>query len=549
MKKRGWKKISVMCMVLSLALSTTAFAAGITVENVDQTEIETEEKTEDNGLESRFFVMETETETEEMEAVYNETEIEKKKTERIRNVTLEELESKESVLESEEEVKEKPQIVLAVIQKKNFWNQEEMQETEPVEEEIQSVEKVLNLVQETETIEETESDIEKEEEEDVPVITLTKEQEEEIRKAASLAKEMIVMVNGGTLEDELMFQDQKNVKAVLVINEKTEESFKEEVEDLKLEKVYAEYQKKIEEKSAKKEKKAERKKTIEIETEKKQVESVLPGTTLAKAGDLPTSILKKQTPSAADTEKITEIPVISINKTSGSTESTTDAKEIKIDMVPETLEEEDDELYVAYKISCPDDVKITEASFKITYDSTKMSYDTDFSTEGEDINTDDFDFTATDHAGSVTLNIKAKSGKTQVMKGTVLDLGFALKQEAKLGDVYNLKIEVTSMKASGTVISGSGNNEYKITVNEQSVKTMAYSDEDSDDGDGTEQTESQPQSQSQPQPQTETQTQSQTQSLQKAAKTDDITDTTLWITLLAVSAVLFGSVMFRKKTL
>jgi len=551
MKKWGWKKISAMGMVLSLALSTTAFAAGTVTESIEQTETEmsTETEEKENGLESRLFAVEQDL----AEQVFEETESENPESEKVRSITLEELEEieKNPVL-ADGESRELPETAVIVFQEEGFWEQEKMPEETAETEgmtETQSLEMVLDTERETEKEtkigQETENGMDKEEE--CPVVMLSEEQTELVEKTVSLVKETVVVINGGTLEDELMFQKQKTIKAVLFMNEKSEEAFKEAVENMDFKQVYADYQKKLKEKSAETVKKAEKKNALKIETEKVQVESVLPGTTLAKANGSSSGTNTAQTPSTQGTEKSTETPGTSMNGASdstgtGNTTQTSTAKEIKIDMVPDPLEEGDDALYALYKISCPDDMKITEASFKLTYDSTKMSYDKDYSDAGEDI-FDNFTYTGTDNVGSVTINVKANSGTTQGMKGAVLDLGFELKQEAKVGDLYNLKLEVTSMKNDGTEISG--NSSYKITVNEESVKALAYTD---DDGDGSEQTETQPQTQPQTQSETQPQTQSQTQSLQKAAKTDDTTDTALWIMLLAASAVIFGNTVFRKKT-
>lgn len=550
MKKWGWKKISAMGLVLSLALSTTAFASGTATESMQQTETEMETEETENGLESQLFVAEQDLE----EDVSGRNESGNEEPEKIRSITLEELEKidKDSVF-AEGKISEMPQTAIIVFQKEGFWKQEEMpeemSETEEIPEETQmmtekqSVETVLDPAKEEETGEETENSTEQEKE--CPVVMLSENQEETVEKTASLVKETVVVINGATLENELMFKEQENVKAVLFMNEKSEEAFKEAIENMDFAQVYADYQKKIEE-DVETEKRTEKKTAIRVETEKTQVESVLPGSTLAKSSGSSTGTSTAQTPSTTDTEKNTEAFDLSLNKetnaSSGGTQTST-AKEVKIDMEYDPVEEGDDVLYVLYKISCPDDVKITEASFKLTYDSTKMSYDKDYSDAGEDI-FDDFTYTGTDNVGSVTINVKANSGTTQVMKGSVLDLGFELKQEAKVGDLYNLKLEVTSMKASGTEINNN-NNDYKITINEESIKAIAYAD---DEGDGSEQTETQPQTQPQTQTQTETQTQTQTQTLQKAAKTDDTTDTALWIILLAASAIVFGNTVFRKKT-
>lgn len=110
MKKWGWKKISAMGLVLSLALSTTAFAAGTVTESMQQTETEMEAEETENGLESQLFVAEQDLE----EDVSGRNESGDEEPEKIRSITLEELEKidKDPVLLTEKSVRCRRRLLL-----------------------------------------------------------------------------------------------------------------------------------------------------------------------------------------------------------------------------------------------------------------------------------------------------------------------------------------------------------------------------------------------------------------------------------------------------
>jgi LPXTG-motif cell wall-anchored protein len=112
------------------------------------------------------------------------------------------------------------------------------------------------------------------------------------------------------------------------------------------------------------------------------------------------------------------------------------------------------------------------------------------------------------------------------MSGAVLDLGFTLKEETSVGDSYDLKLAVTSLKDGTTDLTGDSN--VNITVKEESIKTIAYEDET--------ETETQTETQAQTQVQTETQAQTQSTDLQTAAKTGDNTNLIVWVILMVAAA-------------
>lgn len=483
MKKWGWKKFAVIGMTLTLAFSSTAFASELDV--IEETEKEQNYAAE-NDLTMKIFKM-------EKEAVLQNEGLEGENSQILREMTMEELEkgniqSDPSSLDTEK--------VFIVFQREDLFaeKENETETAQPAEEVFHESSEEDVLPQQTENMTSALDE--------VTTVLLTEEQEEQVIEAASYAFDTVVVMNGRKLQDEMIFKDQKNIKAVLNINEKTEKGIQEALTSLDYEQLYADYQAKAEQ--ALKE---------EAEFYDKDAKSTLPGQDLAGT----------QTPDS--------------NGGNSSTSGTTTQKEIVITMVPDLLEEEDDGLYTIYELSAPDDVKISEANFTLTYDSTKMSYDKDYSEAGEDAS-EDFTYNVTDNNGKLQISLKSKDNTSKNLKGSILDLGFELKSEAKVGDTFNLNLEVSSLK-DGTKDLKTDTANYKITVKQETLKAVAYEDEESE---SETQSESQTQAQT---PQPQTQTQAPTPELQKAAKTGDSTNMMLWIGLMAVSIGAYA--IIRKK--
>ena len=581
MKKWEWKKFAVAGLAFALSFQSTAFAGEIVILDdeervteavtnaLEETEGQTETQQETESGTEQFTETGAETETNTETATETGTEIESEaedtkengmemhfytlgEQQEIKETTLEELET----LFQEKEGK-MSETAVVLYQPKNYWVQDEEPETESeIQTESLDVETVLEgsgevlLPEETETeTKETEVQPEKE---IVQKAVLAEEDKEQAAKLADFAENVVVVMNSIVLEDELVFRGQEHVKAVVFMDEKSEESFSEAVKNHDLEKEYADYQKKIDEFLAKE---------VEKLNTSLGINGVLPGGLFANSlmsaqqGTTPGTDLNKIDNPYINKESETTTPSTNRQTTNqsespsgsnsssgtGSGSSTTAKKEISLTLdAPEGLEEDDEDLYVTYEMTCPDDIKISEAVFSLTYDSTKMSYDSDYSDAGDILYDEDtkegFQYSASDSSGKVIMTLKAGNNTAQTMKGVVLDLGFALKNPAKTGDIFNLKLEVTSLKSGTTELKG--NSGYDIKVNESPIQAMAYTDD--------EQTES-TESESQTQTQTQTQTQAQTQQidLQKAAKTGDNTNIPFWVCLMASSAIICG--IIRKK--
>jgi hypothetical protein len=339
----------------------------------------------------------------------------------------------------------------------------------------------------------------------LPEISLTEEEVEQVKEFAELGLDLVVVTNGSKLSDITTFADEWQVKAVVATDEKTEEGLKNYLAALDLQKAYASYDEELN--------------SALLGTNKTRATgSNLPGTTLEGSST--------SSSSTSSTEKSTESET-----SSTSSSSTTTKTDITFTMVPDPLEEGDDTIYAVYEITCPSDVKISEATFTLTYDSTKMSYDSDYSDAGTDILYDEdtnkgFNYTAVDNNGTLKITLKTNSGSSETMSGAVLDLGFTLKEETSVGDSYDLKLAVTSLKDGTTDLTSDSN--VNITVKEESIKTIAYEDET--------ETETQTETQAQTQVQTETQAQTQSTDLQTAAKTGDNTNLIVWVILMVAAA-------------
>ena len=563
MKGLNWKRIAAMGMALALTFSSTAFAAEVMETTLEtETEKQTEKQTEnieENGVEMICYTLETGKSSEavfhgkqESEESKESEESEQEELLSVKKVTPEEIEDVNEL--SDDNNRDKislPHRALIVFQPASYWNQPktEMKETQSVEIVVgETQENAIVQDNQTET-EDMSTDIKKEtgsSEEILPVFTLTKKQEETIKKISSLISETVIVINGGTLKDEYMFREDKNIRAVLTVDKKTEEEFLKFAESMNWQKIYEEYQKKYEEAEKKEKEDLEAKK----ETSGLQNEIILPGSTLAKSGntlsenETPTIPINgtggSTTPNSGNPETSNnETPIIpSNNGTSSSNNNgstTTSKKEITLTMVPELLEEEDEGLYATYTISSPSDIMISEATFTLSYDSTRATYDKENSDAGEDV-INDFDYTGTDSSGKVSVTLKSKNGTSKNLNGVLLDFWFDLKNEAKVGDIYNLTLSVNTLKNGSNVLYNSASpssGTVNVTIHQDSIKAVAYSDEDVEE------------TQTQPQTQPQTQTQAQTEP-QKAAKTGDSTNVFLWIFMMCGAAGV--CIASRKKT-
>ncbi len=541
MKKRGFLKAAALSMVLMLAFQATSYAAEIAfTEAASETETETETETEkyaDTGYETRFYVLE---EVEEELELESEDETEEERKLEARALTEEELEQDESQDDSEDDKKELPERGILVFQEKNYWAVPEENLLDETESES---EQTVGFFSESETESESESETEKK----VTPITFTEDQEEQLREAVEIFKETTVIINGAVLKDGLFLKDMEQVKAVLFMDEESEENLLEALSEIDYEKEYEAYQKKVE--------KAEK----ETESEKIK-ESVLPGTTLSGTAPVPQNEtdqnIQNGTTKTAEAGLET-MPGNSLSGTSlnpGTTPSGSTTSQKKTITITQKVDPEiplvagNEDVVIIYTINCPQDVKISEGSFEITFDSTKMDYDKDYDPLGMDL-TEAFEAatnddenvtsTATVSGGKVLINFKSKTNTAINLNGTMLDIDFLLKTAANVGDTYNVSMRVLSLKY-GTVDMAADSQNYEVNVVNNSITTIAEEEEESES-----QTETQSQTQPQSQTQTQTQTRTQIETL-KAAKTGDVMKPEFWI-CLGVSALGILIIIARRK--
>jgi len=466
MKKWGWKKFAVAGLAFALSFQSTAFAGEIVIfddeesvteatthDSEDSEETESQTETQKETESETEQITETETGTEINTETSIETEIDSEtkdikesdveihfytldEQQEIEEITLQELENL-----SEEKIEE---TAVILFQPKNYWVQDKETEAETESLDLETVLEgagEIILPEETEMNTETqESEMQTEQETEQNTV-LAEEAKEQAEKLAAFAENAVIVMNGIILEDELAFRGQENVKAVISMNEKSEESFSEAMKNLELEKEYADYQKKIDEFL---------KKEVEKLNTSLGINGVLPGGLFANSlmsaqqGTTPGTGLNKIDNPYINKESETTTPSTNRQTTiqsessseskssenlsgTGSGSSTTAKKEISLTLdAPEGLEEDDEDLYVTYEMTCPDDIKISEAVFSLTYDSTKMSYDSDYSDAGDILYDEDtkegFQYSASDSNGKVTMTLKAGNSTPQTMKGVVLDL-------------------------------------------------------------------------------------------------------------------------------
>lgn len=534
MKKRGFWKAAAFSMALALTVQATSYAAEIAfTETAQDTETE---KYEDTGFETRFYVLEEAEEEEKVEGeVESEVETEKERKLEARALTEEELEQDESQDDFEEDKKELPEKGIVVFQEKDRWDEPEenlLEEPESTSEQI------------IESFSESETESETEDEEKATPITFTEDQESQLREAAEIFKETTVIINGVVLKDDLILKDMAQVKTVLFMDEESEEKLMECLSEIDYEKEFEIYQKKVEEA----EKKAETEKIKEL---------VLPGTTLSRSASQTETDQNVQSETTGSKEAGFEtMPGNSLSGTSlnpGTTPSDSTVSQKKTVTITQKMDPEvplyagDEEMTVIYDVSCPQDVKISEGSFEITFDSTKMDYDQDYDPLGIDLidafetatnDDENVTSTATVSGGKVIINFKSKTNTSINLNGTMLDINFLLKAEAKVGDTYNVSMRVLSLK-DGTVDMAADSQNYEVNVVNNSITATAGEEEES---------ESQSESQAQTQPQSQTQTQSQTQQeTLKAAKTGDSMKPEFWICLGASALGILAIIARRKK--
>ena len=241
MKKRMHKLCTILTASALLAMSVTVYAAegdnteaGFqpaeegTVQSADTEQTQetaseqTEEKDpEENGLDSFIYIREKEDKTTEKA--------------KVKKVTIEEL--KEEI-----DANQVPELAAVVFQfsDEEFETEALTENTTEFETETQS--ETTESESETATETETESEPDKDSEiEKYPTVELSDMQKDMVYEVAELVPQTVVIFNQCELENNLVFTDCKEVKAVTVLKADTEKELKKAIQKYNLEKEYADY--------------------------------------------------------------------------------------------------------------------------------------------------------------------------------------------------------------------------------------------------------------------------------------------------------------------
>lgn len=459
MKKRISKICSILTASALLAVSVTAYAesddieAGFQAEEESdvpmetqefQTETgslesETEQKKEENGLDTFLYVREKENTAGDEEKIT------------VRKTTLDEL---------KEEIKEdkKPELAAVVFQ----FAQDDTEESETqVQTETQ---------QETETLtEKTEKETE-ETKEKYPTVELSDLQKEIVYEVAELAPQTVVLLNQCEVEDSLMFKKYKQVKAVTVVKAAGEKELEKTIEKYDLEKEYTSYLKLQAVEKAVSAKSQTRTSAL-TQTETTKSLSQMPQTqTESQTAASPSNRAAGSSSGSASGSSSTSGSTSTSESTSASGTTTTGAKDVTITFEPDDVYSGEESVSASYSVSSTKEV--TYGKVTVTYDTNIMKFD--------DVNAEDSDALEgmtvkvtkpTDSGGTEgKIVIEFSSTTPKKLEGTLVDLWFNLTSNATTGQQFNISMTVDELRNGST----------NLTSEVKTASMVAQADEDSE---------------------------------------------------------------------
>lgn len=459
MKKRISKICSILTASALLAVSVTAYAesddieAGFQAEEESdvpmetqefQTETgslesETEQKKEENGLDTFLYVREKENTAGDEEKIT------------VRKTTLDEL---------KEEIKEdkKPELAAVVFQ----FAQDDTEESETqVQTETQ---------QETETLtEKTEKETE-ETKEKYPTVELSDLQKEIVYEVAELAPQTVVLLNQCEVEDSLMFKKYKQVKAVTVVKAAGEKELEKTIEKYDLEKEYTSYLKlQVVEKAVSA--KSQTRTSALTQTETTKSLSQMPQTqTESQTAASPSNRAAGSSSGSASGSSSTSGSTSTSESTSASGTTTTGAKDVTITFEPDDVYSGEESVSASYSVSSTKEV--TYGKVTVTYDTNIMKFD--------DVNAEDSDALEgmtvkvtkpTDSGGTEgKIVIEFSSTTPKKLEGTLVDLWFNLTSNATTGQQFNISMTVDELRNGST----------NLTSEVKTASMVAQADENSE---------------------------------------------------------------------
>ena len=533
MKKRISKICSILTASALLAVSVTAYAesddieAGFQAEEESEVqtqmetqefqtetgslekESETEQKKEENGLDTFLYVRENDTENENSEA--NTT---------VRKVTLDEL-------KTEVQEDKKQELTAIVFQ----FAQDDTEESE-TEQQTETQQETGDSTESAESEKESKKITEK-----YPTVELTELQKEIVYDVTELVPQAVILLNQCELEDTLMFEDYKQVKAVTVIKAEDEKELEKTVEEYDLEKEYTSYLKLQAVKKASTAKGQTRTSALtQTETTKSlsqmpQTESQTTSTPSNRAAGSSSSTSGSDSTSSTSGSSTTSGSTSTSGNTSSSGTTTTGAKDVTITFEPDEVYSGEESVSASYSVSSTKEV--TYGKVTVTYDTNIMKFD--------DVNAEDSDALEgmtvkvtkpTDSGGTDgKIVIEFSSTTPKKLEGTLVDLWFNLTSNATTGQQFNISMTVDELRNGST----------NLTSEVKTASMVAQADEDSE-------TETTAQTTASTTASTTAQTTAETSAPQNAPKTGDTTNTPLMALLMAGSAAVYFCMKKGKST-
>ena len=523
MKKRMHKLCTILTASALLAMSVTVYAAegdnteagfqpaeAGTVQSADTEQTQetaseqTEEKDpEENGLDSFIYIREKEDKTTEKA--------------KVKKVTIEEL--KEEI-----DANQVPELAAVVFQfsDEEFETEALTENTTEFETETQS--ETTESESETATETETESETDKDSEiEKYPTVELSDMQKDMVYEVAELVPQTVVIFNQCELENNLVFTDCKEVKAVTVLKADTEKELKKAIQKYDLEKEYADY--------------------LELQSEKKSASKGQARTTSSSSSGKSLAVPQTSTQTESQTSTTPSNRVAGSSSTSGSSSSsgssaygssgsstsgssstsgttTTGQKDVTFKFEPDEVYSGEESISATYSVSSIKE--ITYGKVTINYDTNAMKYD--------DSNAEDSDALE----GMTIKVIKPTEGKIVIefssttpkkLKGTLVDLWFNLTGNATTGQQFNISMTVDELRNGST----------NLTSEVETASMVAQPDDDEETETETPSTTASTSAS----PSTLTSGSSSTTTTQNAPKTGDTTNIPAMVLLMVGSAAVY----------
>lgn len=376
----------------------------------------------------------------------------------------------------------------------------------------------------------------------VQTVKLTKKHKKYIEKSAKMFKEVVVIFNGCSPEDELCLAEYSNVIVKVLEKEVKETELEDIMKVLNIEETRNDYDRHIDEIKANQsegsESESEKPVVLNKETRKDSGLEKISGTenpiTLVEGGSQPA------------------IRAASTNNDDTNTDNNKN-KEITLTVTIDDISAGEDMLTATCAISSK--TEITNGKLTFTYDKNIMTLE---SSDAEELEAfEDNDMTcqindANNGAAEGTIEMTISSAQGVKLNGDMLYLYFDLNTLAKMGDVYEIKLQVNEMKNGAADLTTDVKQSTYTVTDEDEIENEDDEDdvEDSAD-DGEDESESETKS-TQSTQSTQSTNRSNTASSESGTKTTtppktgDESNTTFWL-IIGGASLLTVLYTYRKK--